>query len=429
MTVGLTIVIATDIYPPSLGGAQVQIQSVARQLAQRGHHVHIATIHQSNLPRLEDEGGVQVHRMTSTMTNIPFLYHDPQQWRDIGPFPDPALIRQFSQLIQQINPDMLMVYGWIVYSVALANRRKHIPIVVSARDYSYACANRRLLRHGENCDGPVYFKCIKCASENWGKLRAVAIVTGIHLWKPLLRRHTRVFHSISHHVQTMVARDVLHTIPPEHPDDGTQDVPRMVVIHNMTHKIPEQEPDPELLRRLPDEPYIMFAGTVAAYKGVEVLFEAYEKLKSPPPLLLVGIMRPESPTNYPKGAILIHDLPHHQVMTAWARCLFGVVPSLWAEPFGNVTTEAMSQGKAVVASNIGGPADIIVDEHSGLLVPPGDINALAEAMERLIHDEPLRERLGAAGKERVETVFASERIINNYESLFRRLVQKTALTE
>jgi glycosyltransferase involved in cell wall biosynthesis len=84
------------------------------------------------------------------------------------------------------------------------------------------------------------------------------------------------------------------------------------------------------------------------------------------------------------------------------------------EPFGQVVVEGMAAGLAVVASDAGGPAEIVTDGHDGLLVPPGDVTALGAALRRLRDDPELRERLGrnaveTAKQYRPEAVAASLR--------------------
>jgi glycosyltransferase involved in cell wall biosynthesis len=73
-----------------------------------------------------------------------------------------------------------------------------------------------------------------------------------------------------------------------------------------------------------------------------------------------------------------------------------VLPSTKPEPFGRVTVEAMTQGRAVIATNHGGTVELIEDGVTGMLVPPADPKALATAIERLLADRPLRERMGQA---------------------------------
>jgi glycosyltransferase involved in cell wall biosynthesis len=69
----------------------------------------------------------------------------------------------------------------------------------------------------------------------------------------------------------------------------------------------------------------------------------------------------------------------------------------------------MAHGRPVVAAAVGGLLDLVVDEETGLLVQPGDVGALRAALQRLLDDEELRRRLGAAGRERVREHFSWQR--------------------
>src|SRR5581483_10356975 len=121
----------------------------------------------------------------------------------------------------------------------------------------------------------------------------------------------------------------------------------------------------------------------------------------------------------------LHDVPHRDVMGAWARCLFGVAPSVWPEPFGSVVHEAMSQGKAMIGTWPGGHTDMIGDGQSGLLVPAGDAGALAEAMRRLIGDGELRERLGREAQARAR-MYTADVMVPRFEALYRQAVGAAA---
>lgn len=83
-----------------------------------------------------------------------------------------------------------------------------------------------------------------------------------------------------------------------------------------------------------------------------------------------------------------------------ARLDIAVHASVVPEPFGQVVVEAMAAGLPVVAAGAGGPTTIVTDGVDGLLTPPGDVGALAEALARLGGDGVLRARLGAAARER-----------------------------
>ncbi|GAH75207.1 unnamed protein product [marine sediment metagenome] len=88
------------------------------------------------------------------------------------------------------------------------------------------------------------------------------------------------------------------------------------------------------------------------------------------------------------------------------------------EGFGNVIIEAMACSVPVISTNCPyGPNEIITDGVNGLLVPVGDTHAMAEAIAKLLKDEPLRERLAEEGKKRAED-FKVEKMVAEYEKVF-----------
>ena len=95
-----------------------------------------------------------------------------------------------------------------------------------------------------------------------------------------------------------------------------------------------------------------------------------------------------------------------------------VLPSL-SEGFGLVLLEAMAAGLPLVASNVGGIKDIVIDGETGLLVPPADSGVLAAAILRLLGDRELARRLGLAGMERARTTFTIEQMVKKTEAVYR----------
>jgi glycosyltransferase involved in cell wall biosynthesis len=75
------------------------------------------------------------------------------------------------------------------------------------------------------------------------------------------------------------------------------------------------------------------------------------------------------------------------------------------EPFGRSVAEAMASGLTVVAARSGGLSEIVVDGETGVLIVPGDVDAFADAVVRLLNDAPLRRGLAAAGRQRAEELF------------------------
>lgn len=98
-----------------------------------------------------------------------------------------------------------------------------------------------------------------------------------------------------------------------------------------------------------------------------------------------------------------------------------VLPSVESEDFPNVTLEAMALGKTVVASALAGTPEQIVQEETGLLVEPGNAEALAKALSRLIERPEWSKYLGAKGQERFLRMFTANIAVKNYIDLYHSL--------
>jgi phosphatidylinositol alpha-mannosyltransferase len=127
---------------------------------------------------------------------------------------------------------------------------------------------------------------------------------------------------------------------------------------------------------------ILFIGRDEPRKGLPVLREAHARLRRPGELRLVG----------PNGRV-----PDGELRRELARADVLVAPSLRGESFGIVLVEAMAAGVPVVASDIPGYREVLPGS-AGVLVPPGDAGALADAIDALLGDAERRARLGAAGR-------------------------------
>jgi glycosyltransferase involved in cell wall biosynthesis len=415
----MRILLATDHYPPFIGGAHRQAKLLAAGMAGRGHQVDVVTPWHGGPPDEESEDGVSVHRIRELRTAIPALVRSPRQ-RHQPPFPDPVSVAGLRRLIARLEPDVIHAYGWLAFSIAAALGRRRIPLLISARDYGYFCATRTLLRKGEEpCSGPAPMKCVSCAVDYYRGPKGLAATAGVYMCRPILARKMTGLHSVSSFVHEVTRRYLF----------GAQGAPKdlvEVVIPSFQDVDPSEPVDPTdsevapYLKRLPEQPFILFVGAFRKVKGLETLFEAYGRLESPPPLVLMGTYERDSPPGFPPEAIVIPDVPHRAVMAAWDRALFGVMPSLWPEPFGATVAEAMNRGRPVIGTRPGGHVDMI-DDSAGRLVPQGDATALTEAMAALIGDPELRERYGRAAAERAKE-FAASAVLPRFEQAYRDVV-------
>lgn len=99
-----------------------------------------------------------------------------------------------------------------------------------------------------------------------------------------------------------------------------------------------------------------------------------------------------------------------------------VLPSLW-EGMSNAILEAMAAGRPVIATAVDGNVDQVDDGRTGLLVPPADAPALADALDRLARDPQLAGEMGRLGRERAERDFSLSRMTEAYVTLYRRLLK------
>lgn len=98
-----------------------------------------------------------------------------------------------------------------------------------------------------------------------------------------------------------------------------------------------------------------------------------------------------------------------------------VLPSLF-EGLGVAAMEAMAAGKPVIATGVGGLAELVEDRRTGLVVPPGDAHALARAIDELASGGSLRRELGGNGRRRVEERFTMERMARHNEAYYYELL-------
>lgn len=412
----LRILLVTDAYPPMIGGATRSTQQLARELAARGHTIAVATAAQDESPAFEQDGEIEVHRLRDSTSRVPFVSSDPHQHIP-PPFPDPEAVWRFRRLLRTFRPDVVHAYGWLTHSCLGAMRGMRVPLVLSARDYGNFCAVRTFVYNGEAvCTGPAPRKCLGCASRFYGPLKGAVAVAGVYSSRPLLRRRISALHTVSRYVEGVMRS---HLFGPD-TENALTDV-LIEVIPNFRSDDSRGSPLTEILKRLPTEPYILYVGALRRIKGIPELLEAYRTLADPPPLVLIGTLAPETPPSFPPDVTVLLDVPHATVMAAWDGALFGVAPTVMPEALGNVVHEALSRGRAVIGTYPGGMTDLISDGENGLLVPAGDTGALARAMELLVRETELRERMGRKARQTAAGLVAQQ-IVPRFEALYRRVI-------
>jgi alpha-maltose-1-phosphate synthase len=183
-------------------------------------------------------------------------------------------------------------------------------------------------------------------------------------------------------------------------------------------------------------PYVIFVGRITRQKGVPVLLRAASALV-PEAQLVLCAGQPDTPELAAEvtelvgglrasrsGVVWIPEmLPKHEVIQLLTHAAVFACPSVY-EPLGIVNLEAMACGTAVVGSRTGGIPEVVADGETGLLVPPGEPQALAEALNALILDPDRAAAMGQAGRKRAVAEFGWAAIAAQTAALYAELANR-----
>ena len=380
----------TDLYRPAIGGLEHFVALLSEELAQRGHEVHVVTSAVPSVPAVERSAGVTVHR-------LPLLYQKlvPRLSQDAArpfhpPAPDPLFRRLLAEVVQEVKPDVIHAHAWSVFS-CLARTFPRTPVMMTAHDYGLVCARRTLVdRSGTSCPGPSWRRCGPCAGSQYGLAKGNALAAASLSSLRLLKK-VATFTAVSDYVANQLSPTIsqvagqpvrtLHSFVP----DGL-------------YESGWQAERPEFLPA--QDGYLLYVGQLSQHKGADVLIDAYRRLLSPPPLVMLGTPHPTSPApeSLPPGVTMRTSVAHRSVIAAMVRAACVVVPSVWPEPFGMTVCEAQNCGIPVIASAVGGIPEQVVDRKTGWLVPAADERALADRLTELLASGDRARAMGQAGR-------------------------------
>jgi L-malate glycosyltransferase len=165
-------------------------------------------------------------------------------------------------------------------------------------------------------------------------------------------------------------------------------------------------------------------------KGVETLVEAFARMNAPQAMARLQIIGSGPSLPALEGLAQRLHLSDRSTFERAAKnvpaALRGidifVLPSL-SESLSNSLMEAMASGCCVVASKAGGNPELVTDQETGLLFPPGDSGALAACLDLLLHNAALRTRLAAAGAERMRAEFTTERAARRMAKIYAEVLR------
>jgi glycosyltransferase involved in cell wall biosynthesis len=220
------------------------------------------------------------------------------------------------------------------------------------------------------------------------------------------------------HQRLEVRRDRLHTIP-----TGVD-----------LREFSPRNPDRKLAERLHllDKTFVF--GTISvlrSWKGHLYLLEAFKQLREEglnAILLIVGDgpYRPviEEKINELGLVAAVRLVGHQDAVSEWLPLMDAFVLASYAnEGVPQALLQALAMGKPAVATRVGGIPEVIIPEETGLLAPPRDSRALAQAMSRIMQDQPLREILSRRGPQLVGSRYSLEHMADALEALYAQIIK------
>lgn len=182
-----------------------------------------------------------------------------------------------------------------------------------------------------------------------------------------------------------------------------------------------------------DSKIVAYVGRLEKVKGVDYLIKSISEVKAMVPkikLIVAGIGDHEAALkdlvtelHLEDNVNFIGQQNRDQLYELYKKSSVIIVPSIWPEPFGKVGIEAMSVGRPVIASNVGGISEWLTDGETGYLVPPADPNAIAKNIIKLLSDPQLLHTMSLKSRKRAEDFSIeahAEKIIRLYEDVIEK---------
>jgi glycosyltransferase involved in cell wall biosynthesis len=365
----IRLLLATYAYPPSVGGVERHSQSLARALVQRGHQVHVVTAAMRDAPPQErDDHGVQITRVAAGTGT---------RWQRMATY-----------------------LG--AMSIAAVRARDHVD-VIHVQQALYPAAAMTLVARGVR-------KPLVVRNSGSSVHGAVQLMSRLPLGRVSLGMIGRYATTIS--------------LSPE------MTLEMRAAGFRMVHEIPNGVVMPAVVDRqaarralgiAESTPIVLYAGRLEREKGTALLAAAWPLVRTPGAQLIVAGDGSERNMIADLARVRIDGFVT-DIAAYYAAADAFVLPSE-SEGISNALLEAMAAGLPVVATAVGGNRQVVASPEIGVLVPPGDADAMARSLDDLLSARARATQIGAAAREHVRAHWSFDAMVDAYERLYCSLVR------
>ncbi len=411
----LTIALIVNLYPPYIvGGNEILARDVTAALRARGHTVHVLTGRGRDLPSDGFTHGVldiDLDRKADTfLGGLPLTFGRVVRWH----LYNRATYQGVRFALERLRPDLTIAWNLYMASAAplVAAASQPAPVIAQPADkwLLYSLNNLTALVPGATAASRFAMRQL----QRWVQ--------------PVLKRRARPDYILA--VSEFIRGLHIRAGYPAAQSLATHLGVHTATFARKTHRFPGGSPTGRPWR-------LIFTSQLWWGKGPQVAIEAVRLLRQRRDLPDVTLDIYGGGTDHFVGSLArqidqaglgrvvrLHGfVPQHELAAAYYSCDVNLFCSIWDEPFSGGLLEAMATGIPTIATTAGGTPEAVEHERNGLLVPPDNAPALADAIAHLMADPALYERLGDQGAQDVRSRWSFEGYIDRLENVYTRIAQ------
>ncbi|MBI3582436.1 MAG: glycosyltransferase family 4 protein [Nitrospinae bacterium] len=409
----MNVLFLSKEYPPETGwgGIGTYVYNIAHALSERGDSVHILSLAYKTHPEYKEQkigkGSIHIHRINPIRFPTPILNRFFFRSLEIIKY-NLSIILKIKKLLNSEKFDIIEAPEWRSEAFLLSFiKPKGVPLVIKC--HSPSVLLNEVYKNPPTLDS----RCV-----DWIERAAI--------------RNANLVISPSKSLADIVSEKM--GIKRE----GIRIIPNPIDTETFSPVLSPLAPCPLPLAPLK----VLFVGRLDRLKGTHIFAEAIPFILKVVPDVSITLIGRDTNTGQNNSSmksfleslipekirdkvIFTGNIERGRLVDYYRESAICVAPSLY-ENFPNTVLEAMSCGKAVVASNTGGIPEVIEDGISGLLVKTGDAKDLAEKVIMLLKKRDMRENIGINARKRIESLYSKAAVAKNVEEVYAEICRLTA---
>jgi len=320
-----------------------------------------------------------------------------------------AAQKRMGEYLHEVKPDIVHIHNLfplISPSILSECKRRKIPVVMSVHNYRLMCPNGLYMSNGsicEKCNGGKEYWCIfrNCEREFFKSL-------GYAIRNYWARKRGMFRYNVTRYI--CLTNFQANKLTAEgFPPDRIEIIPHMTLIKGDIKEISGD--------------YVDYVGRVSPEKGIATLIKAAKNCTDVQFRVSGANDRfPDFEKEASSNVKFLGILSKERIASLFNTSRMLVFPSIWYEGFPMVLVEAMMMGLPVISSRIGGLAEIVDDNVTGLLFEPGNDNEMAEKIRYLWERPDLCLAMGRAGREKALREYSSEKYYESLIAVYKKAI-------